>query len=73
MCAGLTLCVDLIERYALFGFGVVSLMVSSPLAGMKGAAILKVMWLLAYLSLASSLVDSTLLGLHYLIDRMHRE
>jgi hypothetical protein len=48
-------------------------MVSPSLAGIKGAAILKALWLLAYLSMASSLVVSTLLGLHYLIDRMHRD
>jgi hypothetical protein len=58
---------------ALFGFGVVSLMVSPSLVTLPGAPLLKALWLLAYLSMASSLVVSTLLGLHYLIDRMHRD
>lgn len=58
---------------ALFGFGVVSRMISPSLAGVPGSDVLKAIWLTAYFSLASSLVVSTLLGLHYLIDRMHRK
>lgn len=58
---------------ALFGFGVVSLMISPSMAGVPGGTVLKALWLLTYFSMASSLVVSTLLGLHYLIDRMHRE
>lgn len=57
----------------LFGLGVVSLMVAPSFATVKFVAVLRVVWLALYFAMCASLLVSTLLGLHYLIDRMHRE
>ncbi len=57
----------------LFGFGVVSIMVAPSFVKVGAAATLKFIWLAAYLMMAASLFVATMLGLHYLIDRMHRD
>lgn len=57
----------------LFGFGVVSLMVAPSFAKLKMIGVLRFAWLSAYFAMCASLLVTTLLGLHYLIDRMHRE
>lgn len=58
---------------ALFSFGVASKLAAPSFAGSSLAPTIKVAWLALYLWMASSLLITTILGLHYLIDRMHRE
>lgn len=50
-----------------------SLMVAPSLAKLKFIGTLRFTWLVAYFAMCASLFITTLLGLHYLIDRMHRE
>jgi hypothetical protein len=57
----------------LFSLGVVSQLVAPSLARAAWLSALKFAWLSVYFSMASSLLIVTLLGLHYLVDRMHRE
>ena len=57
----------------LFALGVISIMVAPSFANLSSGAIIKFFWLVLYLMLAASLFVATLLGLHYLIDRMHRD
>jgi len=57
----------------LFATGVISIMVSPSFGQCSVAPLLKVIWLAIYLTMGSSLFIATLLGLHYLIDRMHRD
>ncbi len=57
----------------LFGFGVVSIMVAPSFMKVGATATLKFIWLAVYLLMAASLFVTTMLGLHYLIDRMHRD
>lgn len=57
----------------LLSFGVISLLIAPSLAKAAWLPIIRFAWLAAYFALASSLFVVTLLGLHYLIDRMHRE
>lgn len=57
----------------LFAFGVISQLVAPSLASVALAESMKFVWLATYFWMASSLLVVTLLGLHYLIDRMHRD
>lgn len=57
----------------LFAFGVMSLMVAPSFANVRLAVALQFGWLALYFAMCASLLVVTLLGLHYLIDRMHRE
>lgn len=57
----------------LFMFGVVSQVVAPSLTKVAWMPVIRFVWLAIYFGLASSLFVVTLLGLHYLIDRMHRE
>lgn len=57
----------------LFAFGVISLLVAPSIAKLSWMPALRLVWLAAYFALAASLFVVTLLGLHYLIERMHRE
>lgn len=57
----------------LFAFGVISLIVAPSLAQSTWLPVLRAAWLLIYFAMAASLFIVTLLGLHYLIERMHRD
>lgn len=57
----------------LFSLGVCSLLVAPSFAEVAWVSVIKFVWLLVYFFMASSLFVVTLVGLHYLIDRMHRE
>lgn len=57
----------------LFSFGAISLMLSPSVEHVFCTTLFKGAWLVLYFSMASSLFVVTLLGLHYLIDRMHRD
>jgi len=57
----------------LFAFGVVSLLLAPSMAKIAWLPALRLVWLLVYFAMAASLFVVTLLGLHYLIERMHRE
>ena len=57
---------------AIFGVGVVSTMGAPSIATAKWMAGYRVVWLAVYFAMSASLLVATLLGLHYLIDRMHR-
>ena len=57
----------------LFALGVISLLVAPSMAKAAWLPALRLVWLTAYFALAASLFVVTLLGLHYLIERMHRE
>ena len=57
----------------LFGLGVISIMVAPSFGNVTALMILKFIWLAVYLMMASSLFVATMLGLHYLVDRMHRD
>lgn len=57
----------------LFTLGVLSLILAPSLASASWMPTLRLVWLGVYFSMAASLLVVTLLGLHYLIDRMHRE
>lgn len=58
---------------ALFAFGVLSSLIAPSLAHVGWVPAMRLAWLLIYFSLSASLLIVTLLGLHYLIDRMHRD
>lgn len=57
----------------LFVFGVMTLLVAPSVGQSYWSTPLRFIWLIVYFAMASSLFIVTLLGLHYLIDRMHRE
>lgn len=57
----------------LFAFGVLSLLIAPSLAKSAWLAGLRFVWLAIYFCISASLLVVTLLGLHYLIDRIHRE
>jgi hypothetical protein len=57
----------------LFAFGVLSLLTAPSLSKIGWLPALRFAWLLVYFAMAASLFVVTLLGLHYLIDRMHRD
>ncbi len=57
----------------MFGVGVVSVMVAPSAAAATWLPAARLIWLTAYFLMAASLLVATLVGLHYLIDRMHRE
>lgn len=57
----------------LFAMGTASTIIAPSIAKSHVALALKLPWLCLYFSMAASLFVTTLLGLHYLIDRMHRE
>lgn len=57
----------------LFALGVVSAMIAPSVVKVPRVETLRFVWICAYFLMASSLFVATMLGLHYLIDRMHRE
>ena len=57
----------------LFALGVISLLVAPSFSKVAWLPAMRLAWLSVYFSMAASLFVATLLGLHYLIDRMHRD
>lgn len=57
----------------LFIIGNVSTILAPSVEALRFAEVARFLWIASYAFVASSLMVSTLLGLHYLIDRMHRD